>query len=66
MAVNVLDAVVERRAENRSRTPRYIFPTFRSLRHGVPAATNADRNRDAAIVSRSDADRALFETWGWG
>jgi hypothetical protein len=65
MAVNALDAVVERRAETRT-ARRSVFSTFRSLRHGVPAATNDDRNRDAAIVSRSDADRALYETWGWG
>jgi hypothetical protein len=65
MAVNVLNAAVEQRAQGRTRTPRYIVPTFRSLRHGIPAATNDDRNRDDAIVSRSDAERALYEAWGW-
>lgn len=67
MAVNALDTTVERSAESAGRqVRRYVFPTFRSLRHGVPAATYDDRNRDSAIVSYSDADRALFETWGWG
>jgi hypothetical protein len=44
MALNTLDAVVERRAETRTRTPRFIVP-FRSLRHGAPAATFSERER---------------------
>lgn len=67
MAINAVNATIERRARGAEREARgSALPIFRSLRHGVPAATYTDRNRSFATVSRSDADRALFETWGWG
>jgi len=67
MAVNAVNATMERRAKGVEREVRVSgFPTFRSLRHGTPAATYSDRNRGFAAISHSDADRELFETWGWG
>jgi hypothetical protein len=67
MAISAVNATLERRTEDTKRAARRTaFPTFRSLRHGAPAATYSERNRGADAVSRSDAGRLLFETWGWG
>jgi hypothetical protein len=64
MAVNTVNATVQARTGNDARR-RFVFPTFRSLRHGVPAATHSDRARGFAAVSRDVTDRMLFEDWGW-
>ncbi len=66
MAVNALNAAVERRVKVVGKEPRgFSIPTFRSLRHGVPAATYDDQVRGTASVAREVADRVLFEDWGW-
>ncbi len=67
MAVNTVSATMERRAKGAEREARVSgMPTFRSVRHGAPAATYSDRNRCAEAVASSGAGRLLFETWGWG
>lgn len=66
MAVNTISVGIERRVKAvGSEARRLGFPTLRSLRHGVPAATHSDRARGEAIVPRDTADRMLFEDWGW-
>jgi hypothetical protein len=66
MAVNTISAGIERRVRAvGSEARRLGFPTLRSLRHGVPAATYSDRARGEAMVSRDTTDRMLFEGWGW-
>jgi hypothetical protein len=64
MAVNTVNARIVRR-EGAERQDRIAFPTFRSLRHGVPAATYDERARGSAAISRDIADRILVEDWGW-
>ena len=65
MAVSTV-ARIERREETaQSRAPRFVFPTFRSLRHGAPAATYSDRIRGSEAISHDATDRMLFEDWGW-
>ena len=66
MAVNAVNGTSERRVklvEKESR--RFAVPTFRSLRHGAPAATYSDQVRGTAGVGREMADRVLAEGWGW-
>ena len=66
MAVNTINAGIERRVRTiGSEARRLAFSTFRSPRHGVPAATHSDRARGEATVSRDATDRMLFEDWGW-
>ena len=66
MAVNAIHSIVERRVrvvDGEGR--RFGFPTFRSLRHGMPAATHTDRVRGEAEVTRDLSDQILARDWGW-
>ena len=66
MAVNTVNARIARRAESEERqSRRFVFPTFRSLRHGAPAATYSERARGSAAIARDVADHILYEDWGW-
>jgi len=66
MAVNALNATLERRVKLVGKKSRgFSIPTFRSLRHGAPAATYADQIRGTTDTAREVADRVLFEDWGW-
>jgi hypothetical protein len=65
MAVNVLDAVVERREIRTVPERGLVIPRFRSLRHGAPAATYNERTRGSAEIGRDLADRMLIKGWGW-
>ena len=66
MAVNVVNPTMERAVKVVERSGRrFALPTFRSLRHGAPAATYTERVRGEEVVSRDLADNALFADWGW-
>jgi hypothetical protein len=65
MAVNTVNARIARREGAERQDRRVAFPTFRSLRHGVPAATYDERARGSAALSRDVSDRILAEDWGW-
>jgi hypothetical protein len=65
MAVNTMSATERRPRIVDREARRFSFPTFRSLRHGAPAATYSDRTRGETTVARDMTDRMLFEDWGW-
>ena len=64
MAVNA--AAMERRVRVIGKESRgLVIPTFRSLRHGSPAANHTEQVRAATTPEREVAERVLFEDWGW-
>ena len=66
MAVNTLNATLQRRVKLIGKESRgFAVPTFRSLRHGVPAATFDEQVRGTTDAAREIAEQVLFEDWGW-
>ena len=65
MAVNTVNTRIARREGAERQDRGIVIPTFRSLRHGVPAATYNERARGSAAISRDVADRILAGDWGW-
>ena len=64
MAMNA--AAMERQVRVIGKESRgFVIPTFRSLRHGRPAATYAEQVRAATTPEREVAERVLFADWGW-